>query len=161
MEKQQCWHFTITFKGTITASRKFKMIEKIPAIINNNINDKVNKNIIIDYCIEYHKRSKTDRTNNPCAPHVHGVLHCTRLTQGTAEEILKQFNKEYGRTQFFLQEDDVSQRKWLEYCRKDVEKNNKEYSPYEHCRQVIFTYPRTVDNSYLKIQSDEIIEDII
>lgn len=141
--KQQCWHYTITFKGSYTADQKFKMIEAIPMIMNKWVNYRKNNSVIIDYAIEYHKRSKTDRSPNPTAPHVHGVMYCNTLCRTSAEEILKFFSTKYGRTQFFLQEDEVSQKKWIEYCRKDIVHNNTAYAPYEHWKQVVYTTPST------------------
>jgi hypothetical protein len=139
MENQQCWHFTITFKGNFTCKQKFKMIENFPKIMHNHVNYRRNKSVIINYSIEYHKRA--DRSNNPTAPHIHGVLYCTSLARCASELIYEYFSKKYGKTQFFLQEDTVSQDKWLDYCRKDVEKNNEQYPSIQHWNQVIYTSP--------------------
>lgn len=153
--KLQQWHYTITFKGSFTCAQKFKLIEKFPNVIHQWMNYRKNKSLIIDYAVEYHKRP--DRSNNHTAPHVHGVLYCSSLSRTAAEEIHKFFNKNYGRTQFFLQEDDISQSRWLDYCRKDVSKNNIDYPLYQHWKQVIFTNPST-DNFW---EAEDIIKDEI
>lgn len=119
--------FTITFKGAYIYKQKWKKCIKLYEYLNRYLD--VDGELA--YSIEYHKR-KLDGKDNFTAPHLHGVLTTMkRIVPGKLEFLTDQLKKDYGRTQFFIQEDKEELQGWKDYVMKDVVKN-EEHTGLQH-----------------------------
>jgi len=115
----------------MTVVKKFKLIEHLPQHFIAAIGPLSECNRLkaqLFYTIEYHKKKYGDKGNNVTRPHVHGVLTTNKVFgQGLHQSIVDYFNRKFGRTEFYLQEDKEEVEGWKEYCGKDVNINNEMY----------------------------------
>jgi len=123
--------FTITFQSHYTISDKLKLIEHFKNIfLNHQIYGE------LEYSIEYHK--KKNKSNNLFAPHLHGILTMPKqLPKYKFLTITDYIKRRYGRSQFFLQQDEEEVLGYREYMFKDVQQNNDMYAISHYFQQTL------------------------
>lgn len=124
------YEFTITFNQAYWSKSQvwsYGVSNSIEDIVKPLIRCGITANI--NYSIEYHKNGY---------PHVHGhVITLEEIDPGIQHQIVARACRRYGRTQWYQtgEEDmyhEVSEMKWSEYIKKDIETNKELNNGLEH-----------------------------
>lgn len=134
---KECWLFTLTFKSNYKCAKKYELIRRIPEVFETVMTEWMssfrNCKPILIYTVEYHtlKYGQMKGRNDVTSPHVHGLMIHENLSESASAMILARLKAVYGRSQFFIKENEDEVVGWYNYCVKQVIENDNTHD-YQH-----------------------------